>query len=139
MQASSVGRVMLLRNHMTRLFLLLFLICLATSLVAQDSNFSLEMRLDAIGDCLEALALNAAARCTQSGEVELFRADVARVAQRIGFNDHLIEGHVPTDFELLAVAHVINAEILVALVQGWISRFQECANAPRSDAGRHLV
>ena len=48
MQASSVGRVIpaWLRNHIARFFLLLFSSGFATLLIAQDSNFSLEMRVD---------------------------------------------------------------------------------------------
>ncbi len=97
------------------------------------------MRFDAALDVGEALAMAAAAGGAEAGEVVLVGADVAGVAQGAGLEDHLEEGDVPADAELLAEAHVLGGKSVEAVVDARIARAQVRHEASRGGAGGHLV
>ncbi len=84
----------------------------------------LQVRFDAGGDVGEALAVCAAARGAEAGEVVLGRAHVAGEAQGARLEHHLEEGDVPAEAELLAVAHVFGGDAVEAGVES-----SGCANA----------
>ena len=64
---------------------------------------------------LEALAGLAAAGGAEAGEIVLRGLHVAgsvavAVAERAGLEDHLVEGEIPANAELLAVPHVFDGQ-----------------------------
>jgi hypothetical protein len=90
-------------------------------------------------DVLEALAVRAAAGGPEAGKIVLLRLHVAGVAQRAGFQDHLIEGHIPADAELLAKAHVLRGNAVVARIEPGVAQLQEGHQPAGRDALRHRI
>ena len=97
------------------------------------------MRFHAAGDVGEALAVPAAAGSAEAREVVLVGAYVTGIAQRACLEDHLEEGHVPADAELLAVAHVRGGEPVVAVAHARVARAQVRHEASRCGAGGDLI
>jgi len=95
-------------------------------------------------DVLEALAALAAAGGAEAREVVLLGLHVAvavaaPVAERAGLHHHLVEGIVPAHAELLAEAHVLRGDGVVAQVEMRIALLEELHQPAGRDALRHRV
>src|SRR5258705_6144162 len=113
--------------------------------VAGVEQKMLEVRPDAQRHSREALSVLAVTGGAETSEIVLRGPDVAgpvlvpHERERAGLEDHLEEGIVPADVQVLAVPYVLDRDRVEAVVKPGVPGPEERRQPPRCRTGRHPV